>query len=141
MAKRSDQRRDAAFAVYQAELNGRELNDVLDGKASAYTRALAHAAADLAPELDDTIAYHAQGWTIERIAPLEKAIMRVALVEMLHPDAVPADVPITPQGAVAEAVKTTKTYAGEKSPSFVNGILAAVLRDMREPEQSKDPAA
>lgn len=133
MAKRKDQRRDAAFAIYQAELNGRSLSDVLDARATPYTRALAHAAQDLAPELDATIARHARDdWPIERIAPLEKALLRVALVEMLHPDAVPADASIAPEGAIDEAVQTAKTYAGAGAPGFVNGILGAVLREMRQ---------
>jgi N utilization substance protein B len=132
MARRSDQRRAAAFAIYQSDLTGRSLDDTLPRDASLFTRSLALAAEDRAEELDEHIGRHAKGWTIDRIAPLEKAIMRTALVEMLHPDAVPADDPIPPEGAIDEAVQTAKTYAGEQSPGFVNGILAAVLREMRE---------
>ena len=58
--------------------------------------------------------------------------MRTALIEMLHPDAVPADTPIPPEGAIEEAVKTAKTYAAAQAPGFVNGILAAVLRETRQ---------
>jgi N utilization substance protein B len=129
MARRSDQRRAAAFALYQSELTDRPLRDVLPRDASPFTRSLAHAAQDRQDELDELIGTHARGWTIERIAPLEKAIMRVALVEMLHPDAVPADEPIPPEGAIDEAVQTAKTYAGADAPGFVNGILAAILRE------------
>ena len=57
--------------------------------------------------------------------------MRVALLEMLHPDARPADRPIPPEGAIDEAVETAKTFCGADAPGFVNGILAAVLREMR----------
>ena len=53
------------------------------------TRALAHAAADRAPELDEVIDRHAHGWSVERIQPLERSILRVALIEILHPDATP----------------------------------------------------
>jgi len=132
MSRRSDQRRAAAFALYQADLTGRSLTDTLPRDASLFTRALAHAADDLHEELDDQIARHSEGWALERIAPLEKAIMRTALVEMLHPDAVPADEPIPPEGAIDEAVATAKTYAGAQAPGFVNGILAAVLRETRQ---------
>ena len=100
--------------------------------ASLFTRSLAYAAEDRQEELDDLIARHARGWSLERIAPLEKAIMRTALVEMLHPDAVPAETPIPPEGAIEEAVKTAKTYAAAQAPAFVNGILAAVLRETRQ---------
>ena len=131
MSRRTDQRRDAAFALYQHELTGRELGDVFERDASTFTRALAYAASDYAPELDAVIERHAKGWTIDRIAPLEKSIMRIALLEMLHPDAVPADTPIPPEGAIDEAVETAKTYSGADAPKFVNGILAAALREQR----------
>jgi N utilization substance protein B len=131
VSRRTDQRRDAAFALYQHELTGRELDDVFERDASTFTRALAYAASDYAPELDAVIERHAKGWTIDRIAPLEKSIMRIALLEMLHPDAVPADTPIPPEGAIDEAVETAKTYSGADAPKFVNGILAAALREQR----------
>ena len=67
-------------------------------------------------DLDARIARHAKGWTVDRIAPLEQAIMRVALLEMLHPDAVPADRPIPPEGAIDEAVETAKTFCGAEAP-------------------------
>jgi N utilization substance protein B len=135
VARRSDQRRDAVFALYQAELTGRELEAVLDRNASIFTRALTYAAQDRGDELDVLIARHSKGWALERIAPLERAIMRVALLEMLHPDAAPADVPISPEGAIDEAVELAKTYSGSDAPGFVNGILAAVHREM-----GKNPA-
>jgi len=132
MSRRSDQRRAAAFALYQADLTSRSISDTLPRDASLFTRSLAHAADDLHVELDETIARHAEGWAIDRIAPLEKAIMRTALVEMLHPDAVPADHPIPAEGAIDEAVETAKRYAGAQAPGFVNGILNAALRETRQ---------
>jgi N utilization substance protein B len=131
VARRSEQRRAAAFALYQHELTGRPLDDVLDDDSALLTRALAHAAADYAADTDAYIARHARGWALERIAPLERAIMRVALTEMLHPDVVPADRPIPPEGAIDEAVETAKTYCGAEAPGFVNGILDAALKEMR----------
>ena len=130
MSRRSDQRRDAIFALYQADVTDRELDDLFDRNASIFTRALAHAAEDRGEELDAHVARHAKGWTIDRIAPLERAIMRVALLEMLHPDAAPADTPISPEGAIDEAVETAKAYCSAEAPAFVNGILAAALRDL-----------
>ena len=132
MSRRTDQRRQAAFAIYQREVSDRTLDDVLPRDASRFTRALAHATDDYAQDLDGIIEKHARGWTVDRIAPLEKAIMRVALLEMLHPDAVPGDQPIPPEGAISEAVTTAKTYCGADAPKFVNGILDAALREIRE---------
>lgn len=132
MSRRSDQRRAAAFALYEHAVSGKELDDVFARDASEFTRALAYAAQDYAPDLDGLIGRHAQGWTIDRIAPLERAIMHVALVEMLHPDAIPADTPIPAEGAIDEAVETAKTFCGAQAPAFVNGILSAALREIRE---------
>ncbi len=129
MSRRTDQRRDAVFALYQHDLTGRELDDLFERGASTFTRGLAYAVEDRAPELDGLIERHAKGWSVDRIAPLEKAIMRVALLEMIHPDAAPADQPIPPEGAIDEAVEIAKTFCGAEAPGFVNGILAAVLRE------------
>jgi N utilization substance protein B len=128
VARRSDQRRAAAFALYQHELTSRELDDVFERDATTFTRALAYAASDYSADLDGVIERHAKGWSVDRIAPLEKAIMRIALLEMLHPDAAPSETPIPPEGAIDEAVETAKEYCGADAPGFVNGILAAALR-------------
>jgi N utilization substance protein B len=132
MARRSDQRRAAVFALYQHDLTGRPLDDVFERDALPFTRALAHATADNQDEIDAQIARHSSGWTVERIAPLERAILRTALLEMLHPDFVEAERPIPPEGAIDEAVETAKAFCGADAPGFVNGVLAAILRSVRE---------
>lgn len=94
-----------------------------------FTRSLAHATTDHQDEFDELIGKHAKGWSVERINPLERSIMRVALLEMLHPDVVPADSPIPPEGAISEAVDTAKKFCDAEAPGFVNGILSAILKD------------
>ena len=89
---RSDQRREAVWALYQADLLGRPLEEVLPSGAHGFTRALTHAVDDHRDELDELIARHARGWTLDRIAPLERAILRVGLLELLYIDDQPADV-------------------------------------------------
>ncbi|MFI4989373.1 MAG: transcription antitermination protein NusB [Solirubrobacterales bacterium] len=130
--RRSEQRRAAVVALYQHDLTGRPLAETFASKDSMFVRALAHAAADRAPELDEVIDRHAHGWSVERIQPLERSIMRVALIEMLHPGAVPGEQPIPAEGAIEEAVESAKTFCGAEAPAFVNGVLGAVLRDVRE---------
>jgi len=122
------------FALYQHDLTGRPLEDTLPREAAPFTRALAQAALARQPELDALIGRHAEGWAVDRIAPLERSILRVALFEMLHPDAVPGEQPIPPEGAIDEAVETAKAYCGSEAPGFVNGILAAVLRERQAAE-------
>jgi transcription antitermination protein NusB len=117
------------FALYQSDLTGRPLEDSFARDAAGFTRALAHAADDHREELDELVARYAKGWSLDRIAPLERAILRVALLEMLHPEASDAEVPIPPEGAIDEAVETAKEFCGAEAPGFVNGILGAVLRD------------
>jgi N utilization substance protein B len=109
-------------------LTKRPLDDVFEREALPFTRALAHATADYTEELDAHIQRHAKNWSLDRIAPLEKAILRTALLEMLHPEVVEADTPIPPEGAIDEAVETAKAFCGAEAPGFVNGILAAVMR-------------
>ncbi len=130
--RRSEQRRAAVFALYQHDLTGRPLAETLGPDASLLTLALAHAASDRAEELDEVLDRHAHGWSVERIQPLERSIMRVALIEMLHPDVAPGDTPIPAEGAIEEALESAKTFCGSDAPGFVNGVLAAVLRELRQ---------
>jgi transcription antitermination protein NusB len=129
---RSQQRRAAVIAVYQNDLTGRPLTDSFQPNDSAFVRALARAATERARELDEVIDRNAHGWSVERIQPLERSILRVALVEMLHPDAVPAEEPIPAEGAIEEAVESAKIFCGSEAPGFINGVLGAVLRQLRE---------
>jgi N utilization substance protein B len=129
--KRSEQRRAAVVALYQHDLTGRPLSATLTVDATPLTCSLAHAGADRAEELDELIERHAHGWTAARIAPLERSILRVALIEMLHGDAVESERPIPPEGAIDEAVETAKLFCGASAPGFVNGILDAILREVR----------
>jgi N utilization substance protein B len=132
VSRRTDQRRAAVFALYQHELTGRPLDDMFERDAAGFTRALAHATSDHQEELDVLISRHAEGWALERIAPLERAIMRVALLEMVHPDLMEGDAPIPPEGAIVEAVELAKRFCAAQAPKFVNGVLGAALRDVRE---------
>ncbi len=129
MSRRSEQRRAAVFTVYQHDLTGRPLHELFERDAAMFTRSLAHATTDFQDEFDALIGKYSKGWTIDRIAPLERSIMRVALLEMLHPEAVPGDKPIPAEGAISEAVDTAKKFCSAEAPKFVNGILSAILRE------------
>ena len=130
--RRTDQRRAAIFALYQHDVTGRELGDLLPADARPFTGALAHAVDDHREELDAEIERHARGWSLDRIAPLERSILRVGLLELRHPELVADREPIPPEGAIDEAVRTAKTYCGADAPGFVNGVLGAALGDLRE---------
>jgi N utilization substance protein B len=118
------------WALYQSDLLARPLEDVFPRDSHNFTRVLAQRVREHQAELDGLISTHASGWSLERIAPLERSILRVALLEMLYPDEVPGDRPIPPEGAIDEAVETAKVFCGAEAPAFVNGILGATLRDL-----------
>jgi transcription antitermination protein NusB len=122
--RRSDQRRDAVFASYQRDITGRPLEELIAG-AKPLTRELAEAVDAEREELDEVIAAYAKGWTVDRIAPLDLNVMRVALYE-IEAGVVPLEV------AIDEAVEIAKEYCGADAPKFINGILGAIVRE-REP--------
>jgi N utilization substance protein B len=130
--RRRDQRQAAVFALYQQEVTGRDLGDLFDPTTRPFSMALAHAVEDNREELDELIERHSKGWALNRIAPLERSILRVALLEMLHPELVADKEPIPAEGAIEEAVETAKTFCGEDAPGFVNGVLGAALVQVRE---------
>lgn len=108
------------FALYQSDVTGRPVDELL-ADAKPYSRELVASAASRRDELDELIAKHSKGWALERIAPLEKNIMRIALYEAMNEDDVPVEV------AIDEAVELAKEYCGADAPGFINGILGAAL--------------
>ena len=120
--RRSDQRRDAVFALYQRDVTGRSLSDQL-ADAKPFTRELAEGTdADL-DSLDEEIARLSRGWDLDRIAALERSIMRVAIHEMRTG--------VPPEIAIDEAVNLAQEYCGADAPSFVNGVLGSAARDLQ----------
>lgn len=127
--RRTNQRRDAVFACYQQEVTDRPLS-VLLADAKPFTVELAEGVEAHRPELDAVISEYAKGWNLNRIAPLEKNVMRVALYEMNYREDVPFEV------AIDEAVETAKKFCGAEAPGFVNGILGAAARAMKDDEET-----
>lgn len=130
--RRVEQRRAAVIALYQHDLTGKPLADTLGNNASLFARALADGVAERTEELDEVIERHSQGWSVSRIQPLERNILRVALLELLFPELAPGEQPIPPEGAIEEAVKSAKVFCSSEAPGFINGILGAVLREVRD---------
>ena len=127
--RRTEQRRAAVWSLYQSDLLNRPVAEMLPRDTHAFTRALTELVQSRRSELDELIREHATGWTLERIAPLERSILRVGLAEMLHGGELPGEQAIPPEGAIDEAVETAKRFCGAEAPAFVNGILGAVLRE------------
>lgn len=131
MARRTEQRRAAIWALYQSDLLERPLDETFPRDAHNFTRVLATEVKQHQPELDALITRYASGWSLGRIAPLERSILRVALLEIIHPELLPGDQAIPAEGAINEAVETAKEFCGAEAPGFVNGILAAALRELQ----------
>jgi transcription antitermination protein NusB len=113
------------FAGYQHEVTGTPLAELVErGAFTEFTRDLVLGAEQHRSELDRLISEHAVDWSLDRIAPLERAILRTALYEILYRDDVPDEV------AIDEAVETAKVFSGSDAPKFVNGILGGVVRGL-----------
>jgi transcription antitermination protein NusB len=140
--RRTDQRRAAIFALYQHEVTGTPLEDLIErgpfpdlhgaeheapirsGPLTDFAGGLVRGVEEQGPELDALISHASEGWALDRIAPLERSILRVALYEVLHRPDVPDEV------AIDEAVEAAKTFCGTDAPGFVNGVLGGVVRGL-----------
>lgn len=92
------------------------------GKQMAYIRDTVSGIAAHREELEGYIAKYAIGWRLERISALARAIMELAMYEILYVDDVPT------AAAISEAVELTRKYEDEDMVSFVNGILGSFVR-------------
>jgi N utilization substance protein B len=86
-----------------------------------YTVTVARGVTDHQAHVDDLISTHLQGWTLERLPAVDRAILRVAVWELLHAEDVPEPV------AVDEAVELAKELSTDDSPGFINGVLGQVM--------------
>jgi len=131
--RRTEQRRAAIWALYQSDLLDRPIEETFPRDVHPFSRALAELVRERRPALDELIREHSSGWTLERIAPLERSILRVGLAELLYAEELPGEHAIPPEGAIDEAVETAKRFCGADAPGFVNGILGTVLRERLRP--------
>ena len=93
-----------------------------DEKQLAYIRTLTTLSRDHAEELDVLIERYAKGWKSERISRTARAILRIALCEILYMEDIPAAV------AINEAVELDKNYDEPETVAFVNGVLGGFMR-------------
>jgi N utilization substance protein B len=127
--------RECAFQIlYQWELSGEPIARVLDGfwrvrsgteQARAMAERLARGAQACAAALDAEIAQAATHWRIERIAPVDRTILRLGAYELAEERTTPAAV------VLDEAVELAKRFGEADSPAFVNGVLDAIRRRVR----------
>lgn len=128
-------RTQAVVLLYQQDVTGLTLDELVGNlerdrgrPIDAFTRALIDGVSVDSAAIDALISAAAEGWTTDRIAPLERNILRVAVHELLDWPEIPAAVSIN------EAVELAKLYCGAEAPPFVNGILGRIARDARPSE-------
>ncbi len=128
MAARSKARKRAVDVLYEADLRGADPLAVLrDRIADAHPPVPDHAVrlvegvAAHAARIDELIGRHASGWSLERLPDVDRAILRMAVFELLWADDVPDAV------VIDEAVELAKTLSTDESPAYVNGVLGAIL--------------
>jgi len=72
-------------------------------------------------EIDDILSKTTSGWSIKRLGKVELTILRIAVYEMRYDDEIPVKV------AINEAVELAKTFGGDETPAFINGVLAKLV--------------
>jgi N utilization substance protein B len=133
MAARSKARKRAVDLMYEADLRDLDAVGVLSERIAAadppvndYTVAIVEGAAEHRARIDEILGYYSEGWTIERMPALDRAILRLGIFELLWREDVP------PAVVIDEAVELAKTLSTDESPRFINGVLAQVLRDVQD---------
>lgn len=129
--ERSDAREQSLMLLYEAEQRGVLPSTLFEdrGVASAELAfALVTGVESHISEIDMFIIENAKGWAIDRMPALDRAILRIAIFELLHRQDTPVAV------VIDEAVELAKRFSTDDSGRFVNGVLSAVARTVRSSE-------
>jgi N utilization substance protein B len=126
---RSKARKRALDVLFAADVRGESALEALEaaiadgeGPTNDYTETLVRGVVAQQQRIDALLAEHAQGWTLDRMPAVDRNVLRLGVYEMLYVEDVPDAV------AVSEAVALAQDLSTDESPSFVNGVLGAVLR-------------
>ena len=129
MSARSKARKRALDVLFAADLRGESALEALesaiaegDGPTNEYTSTLVRGVVAEQARIDELLTEHAQGWTLDRMPGVDRNVLRLGVYELLYVDDVPDAV------AVSEAVALVLDLSTDESPSFVNGVLGAILR-------------
>jgi len=140
VAARSKARKRALDILFEAELRGLPVLELLSERQSVgeypvhpYAAALVRGVASHRDRIDELLSWNLVDWTLERMPAVDRNILRLGVYELLWADDVPDGV------ALAEAVALAQDLSTDKSPSFVNGVLARIKRE--KPTLSLEPEA
>lgn len=130
MSARSKARKRALDVLFESEARGLALDGTLEERVAAqdppvneHTVRLVRGVAERQHHIDSLLSSYSEGWTIDRMPAVDRNVLRIGVFEVLYAEDVPDAV------AVTEAVDLVRDLSTDESPAFVNGILAAVVRD------------
>ena len=140
LKKRTRSRELALQFLYQVDLLGPEkMNDLTsflqeqaeggDAETTRYARLLVEGTLDATPELDAEIQLVAQNWQVDRMAVIDRNVLRMAAFEILHCDEIP------PKVAINEGIELGKRFSTQNSGAFINGILDKIKNRASEAER------
>jgi len=128
--QRREAREFVLSALYQREFAPIDLDALLEetdpGDQADYIASTFLGILDRQPELDRMIGERTVGWRFERLALIDRNILRIGVYELLHNDDVPAEV------AMDEAVELAKKFGTDQARLFVNGILDRIWQDAKD---------
>ena len=133
MPSRRKSREYAMQMLYQWELGGNTPEQVgtsfflerrADTEVESFARGLFRGAVDNIESLDQLISKHAANWRLERMAAVDRSILRVAVYELLHDPETP------PNAVINEALEIARRFSGDGAVEFVNGILDTILKQL-----------
>ena len=135
--KRRIAREKALQTIFQIDMNETSAKDaieyVLDGESSDdYLEKLVEGVIEHLEEIDSTLIKHLENWTIERLATVDRNILRAAIYEMIY---CTEDVPVNV--AINEALEIAKIYGDESSSKFINSVLSKVKQTFEESSSSR----
>ncbi|WP_026558853.1 transcription antitermination factor NusB [Bacillus sp. J37] len=127
--KRRTAREKALQALFQVNVSQTDPNEAIEHaleeeRSDAFLNQLVFGTIEHQKELDELIAPHLVNWTIERLANIDKTILRMAAYELKFAEDVPANV------AIDEAVELAKAFGDDHSSRFVNGVLSKIKQNL-----------
>jgi transcription antitermination protein NusB len=125
MMKRRTAREKALQALYQVDIVGAEVEDAMESalngvESDSYFEALVTGVIEKREQLDELIRTNLENWTLERLANIDRNLLRIAAYEMIHSEDVPVSV------AMDEAIEIAKKFGDDQSSSFVNAVLSKI---------------
>ena len=141
MASRHKAREYALQMLYQAEATGAPISEILanfwrdadvPSEVQDFAGRLAGGTASVLGEIDGLLTSCLDNWRLERLAIVDRNVLRMAVYELLHEPGTP------PIVVIDEAIEVAKRFGGEDSGQFVNGILDALRKRLRA-SNTKEP--